>query len=110
MNPEIFYQESYMKSKVKIRNEYGIHARPSALITKFATKYSDNDIFIFNLDNGSGPINCKEIMQVMTLEAPLGSTIEIQVSAMDKEDKTARNACRELTDLIYEGFGEKIVE
>ena len=50
--------------KFKVENQYGIHARPAALLVKAAGKY-ECDIFI---EKDGNKVSCKSIMGLMTIE------------------------------------------
>ena len=48
----------------KVMNEYGIHARPAALLVKAAGKF-ECDIF---MEKDGNKVSCKSIMGLMTIE------------------------------------------
>ncbi len=66
---------------VKIENRLGLHARPSALMVKTATKFR-SDFFI---EKDGMKINGKSIMGVMMLAAEGGSTIDLVADGVDEE-------------------------
>jgi phosphotransferase system HPr (HPr) family protein len=68
--------------KLKIENEYGIHARPAALIVKEAARYTA-EIYIEKNDN---KVSCKSIMGLMTIEGFPGSWVTITAKGSDAED------------------------
>lgn len=65
--------------KFKVLNEYGIHARPAALLVKTAGQYS-SDIFI---EKDGNKVSCKSIMGLMTIEGFPGCTLEVTTSGAD---------------------------
>lgn len=76
--------------KFKVTNEYGIHARPAALLVKAAGKY-ECDIFI---EKDGNKVSCKSIMGLMTMEGYPGSTMQVSASGEDAQD--AMDAIEEL--------------
>ncbi len=89
--------ETEIIKKFKVINEYGIHARPAALLVKAAGKY-DCDIFIEKDDN---KVSCKSIMGLMTIEGYPGSTIQVSASGEDAQD-----AMDEIEELFVNKFYE----
>lgn len=68
--------------KLKIENEYGIHARPAALIVKEAARYTA-EIYI---EKNGNKVSCKSIMGLMTIEGFPGSWVTITAKGSDAED------------------------
>ena len=68
--------------KLKIENEYGIHARPAALIVKEAARYTA-EIYI---EKNGNKVSCKSIMGLMTIEGYPGSWVTITAKGADAED------------------------
>ena len=87
-----------IKTTVTISNRLGLHARPSAKLSKLAGSFPC-DVFISNR-NGRR-INAKSIMGVMMLAAGVGSEIEIETSG--EREQEAMEALRALID---DKFGE----
>ncbi|MDZ4122065.1 MAG: HPr family phosphocarrier protein [Candidatus Cloacimonadaceae bacterium] len=69
------------KISVKVQNKLGLHARPSALLVKAATKFR-SDFFI---EKDGMKINGKSIMGVMMLAAEGGSTIDLVADGVDED-------------------------
>ena len=86
-----------IKTTITISNRLGLHARPSAKLSKLAGSFPC-DVFISNR-NGRR-INAKSIMGVM-LAAGVGSEIEIETSG--EREQEAMDALRALID---DKFGE----
>ena len=82
---------------LKVQNEYGIHARPAALLVKAAGKY-DCDIFI---EKDGNKVSCKSIMGLMTIEGYPGSVMTVTTSGAD-----AQEAMDEIEELFNTKFGE----
>ena len=87
-----------IKTTITISNRLGLHARPSAKLSKLAGSFPC-DVFISNR-NGRR-INAKSIMGVMMLAAGVGSEIEIETSG--EREQEAMEALRALID---DKFGE----
>ncbi|KDB52342.1 phosphotransferase system, phosphocarrier protein HPr [Sphaerotilus natans subsp. natans DSM 6575] len=87
-----------IKTTITISNRLGLHARPSAKLSKLAGSFPC-DVFISNR-NGRR-INAKSIMGVMMLAAGVGSELEIETSG--EREQEAMDALRALID---DKFGE----
>ena len=87
-----------IKTTITISNRLGLHARPSAKLSKLAGSFPC-DVFISNR-NGRR-INAKSIMGVMMLAAGVGSEIEIETSGEREQE-----AMEALLALINDKFGE----
>jgi phosphocarrier protein HPr len=83
--------------KFKVTNEYGIHARPAALLVKAAGKYAC-DIFV---EKDGNKVSGKSIMGLMTIEGYPGCTMEVTASGED-----AQEAMDEIEDLFVNKFYE----
>jgi phosphocarrier protein len=84
---------------VEIVNKLGLHARPSARLTKLASGFKSN---VFISRNGRR-VNAKSIMGVMMLAAAKGSTITLETEGEDEVE-----AIDALAELITSGFGEEL--
>jgi phosphotransferase system HPr (HPr) family protein len=82
---------------VTVTNKLGLHARPSALLVRAATKFR-SDFFI---EKDGMKVNGKSIMGVMMLAAECGSRLELIADGVDEDYLLS-----ELTDMINSGFGE----
>ena len=89
--------EDTLTKKLKVINEYGIHARPAALIVKAAGKY-ECDIF---MEKDGNKVSCKSIMGLMTIEGYPGSTMQVTASGSD-----AQEAMSEIEELFVNKFYE----
>ena len=81
----------------KIKNQYGIHARPAALFVKITSRY-DADI---QVAKGSNKVSGKSIMGLMTLEASRGTILTVTAIGPDAEE-----LLDELQELIDNKFDE----
>ena len=81
----------------KVLNEYGIHARPAALLVKAAGKY-ESEIFV---EKDGNKVSCKSIMGLMTIEGYPGSELEVSATGSDAHDAMA-----EIEELFLNKFYE----
>ncbi len=79
--------------KVQIKNEYGLHARPSSLMANLASQFK-SEIKVIKEDS---EVNCKSIMNLLLLAAGKGVTLSIIADGED-EDK-ALTALKELVEI-----------
>ena len=86
-----------MQRTVTVKNKLGLHARPSALVVKAATKYRSD----FHITKDGMEINGKSIMGVMMLAAECGSVLELRAEGVDEQ-----YLLDEIEELIESGFGE----
>ena len=82
-----------VKKKIQIKNENGIHMRPSMIIIDEAAKY-DSEIIILRHKTGD-EADAKSIMQMTMLAIEDGEDITISAEGKDEED-----AVKNLVDLI----------
>lgn len=81
-----------MEREFKIRNKFGIHARPAALFVKTVSQFQ-SDVQVEKEGNiASG----KSIMGLLTLEGYCDSTIKVKAEGPDAEE--ALKAIGELID------------
>ncbi len=86
-----------MRRTVTVKNKLGLHARPSALMVRAATKFRSE----FYIEKDGTKVNGKSIMGVMMLAAECGSTLELIAEGVDEE-----YLITEIGDMIESGFGE----
>ena len=86
-----------IKTTVTISNKLGLHARPSAKLTKLASTYPCE---VWMSRHGRR-INAKSIMGVMMLAAGLGAEVEIETEGVQEQE-----AMDALLALIQDKFGE----
>lgn len=85
------------ESSVRIVNDLGLHARPSAEFVKLAGKYRSE----ISVSRDGVAVNGKSILGVMTLAAEQGATLVIRAEGEDATD-----AVTALEQLVARGFGE----
>jgi phosphocarrier protein len=87
-----------IKRIFRIKNKYGLHARPAALLVKTTGKFKSN----IQITKDGLTANGKSIMGIMTLVAESGCEIEVTVEGEDKEEAMAA-----IEDLITNNFFEE---
>jgi phosphocarrier protein len=83
---------------VTIENELGMHARPAALFTRTAGRFTSE---VYVTKDGQ-QINGKSILGVMMLAAYQGTALTIQAEGEDE-----REAVAALVELVKGKFGER---
>ena len=86
-----------IKTKIKIINRLGLHARASAKFVSTAARFQSH----LDVTKDTQTVNGKSIMGVMMLAANKGSEITLDIDGPDEE---AMNAA--LVELINDYFGE----
>mgnify|MGYP003739758207 FL=1 len=81
-----------------IKNQFGLHARPSALFVKIAASY-ESDVLV---EKDGNEVSGKSIMGLMTLEAGFGSKLRITAQGHD-----AVKLLDELEQLVENKFYEE---
>lgn len=80
---------------VTVKNKLGLHARPSALLVKIASKFESE----ITLEKDGLEINGKSIMGVMMLAAEVGSMVLVRAEGKDEIDAT-----KEISKMIESQF------
>ncbi len=88
-----------VRAEATVVNRLGLHARPSAKITRLASGFA-SEVW---MTKGARRINAKSIMGVMMLAAARGSTLVIEADGVDEAA-----AVEALRGLIESGFGEEV--
>lgn len=86
-----------IKTTISISNKLGLHARPSAKLTKLASSFPCE----VTMARGDRRVNAKSIMGVMMLAAGCGVEVEIETDGPQE-----REAMDALVALIHDKFGE----
>ena len=94
------YQEAtgsvMVRKKVTVKNEEGLHARPSSALVQLSSKFKSD----FYIEMQGFRINGKSILGVMTLAAEHGAEMELILDGEDEEEALA--AISELFDNAFE--------
>ena len=67
-----------------IKNEHGLHARPSAVLVNEVKKYQDK-IEVQNLDKNSPLVSAKSLMKIVALGATKGTTLRFVATGEDAQ-------------------------
>lgn len=97
MNRPDSRREQTLVRVLTIRNQFGLHARPSALFVKLASRY-EADVLV---EKDGNTVSGKSIMGLMTLEAGLGSKMKVTAVGFD-----ADKVLNELEQLVENKFYE----
>ena len=85
-----------------VRNENGIHARPSAVLVQTLKPFAAK-ITVENLDRGTAPANAKSTMKVVALGASKGARLRFVAEGED-----AQQAMEMLAKVFETGLGERV--
>jgi phosphocarrier protein HPr len=89
--------DGILSRKVEIGNQYGIHARPAAMIVKTASRFRAD----VTIERDGNRVSGKSIMGLMTLEASRGTRLMIFAEGPDAEQ-----VLDELETLVNRNFDE----
>lgn len=67
--------------EVRIQNQFGLHARPSAQLVKLAQQYSSS----IRLKTANGEADAKSILDILSIAAGHGMKIYIHVDGPDEK-------------------------
>lgn len=81
-----------IKKTFKIKNKFGLHARPAALLVKATGKFKSK----IHIEKDGLIADGKSIMGIMTLAAETGSELFVTVDGVDERE--ALDAIQELID------------
>jgi len=84
--------------QVLVTNQLGLHARPASQIAREAQAFAAKII----IEGQGQSVDAKSILDILTLSAAQGSTLEIRASGSD-----AAQAVDRITELFAAKFGEK---
>jgi phosphocarrier protein HPr len=82
---------------LKIVNHKGLHVRAATVLAKTASQFGST----ITVEHAGEQANAKNIMNLLLLTAPVGSTIRVRVDGDDAEDALAA-----VVKVIQSGFGE----
>lgn len=86
-----------IEKTIQVENKLGLHARPSAMLVKIATKYRSE----FHIEKEGMKVNGKSIMGVMMLAAECGAELNLLIDGPDEE-----YLLKEIEGLFNNRFGE----
>jgi phosphotransferase system HPr (HPr) family protein len=65
-----------VQTKITLRNQEGLHARPADLFVRTANKFK-SEIKVTNLSTGSDDVNAKSILRILGLGVHCGHIIRV---------------------------------
>lgn len=87
------------KTKVRVVNQLGLHARAAAQLVRLAGEF-DSSIKIIKPDSRC-VADAKSILNILTLAASKGTELLIEIEGADE-----KKALKSIEKLFSEGFGE----
>jgi len=87
------------KSKIKVCNPLGLHARAAAQLVRLASGFK-SEIKLRRTDNHV-IADAKSILSVLTLAASKGAELKIEVAGKDESE-----AMQAIEEIFRKGFGE----
>ncbi|AHG85802.1 PTS system, fructose-specific IIA/FPr component [Bibersteinia trehalosi USDA-ARS-USMARC-190] len=97
---EIVANNGELEATFVIRNEHGLHARPSAMLVAEAKKYNA-DIKVQNVDRNSDLVSAKSMMKIVALGVTKGHHLRFVASG-----EQAKEALEGIGKAIEAGLGE----
>ena len=88
-----------ISSEVEVRNKQGLHARPCHSIVSTALSYKSE----LRIGSSGREVNGKSILELMTLNAGLGTRLEVRAWGGDAEALV-----QAIGELFARGFGEEL--
>jgi len=85
-----------------VRNEHGLHARPSAVLVNEVKKYTSK-ITVQNLTRETAPVSAKSLMKIVALGVTQGHRLRFVAEGDD-----AKQAIEALGKIIASGLGESV--
>jgi phosphocarrier protein HPr len=89
--------DNNLEINVSLDYEYGLHARPAAVLAREAQKFSSD----IRLSYDGREVDAKSILDILTLAATNGSDLRIKARGEDAPD-----AVRRIRELIASRFEE----
>lgn len=86
-----------VEKRIRIVNQLGLHARAAGKLVRLASNYSS----VVTLINDGSTANARSILDLLTLGASYGKTVDIRVEGEDEDA-----AARAIEELFRSGFGE----
>lgn len=90
--------DNNLEIDVNLYNDFGLHARPAAILAREAQKFSSDISLLFD----GKEVDAKSILDILTLAAPSGSALKIKARGED-----AREAVNRIKELVAGRFEEK---
>ena len=88
-----------LKSRVKIVNRLGLHARAAAQLVRLASNFKSK-IKLKRIEN-SIIADAKSILSILSLAASKGTNLEVEIEGVDENE-----AMTAINEIFENGFGE----
>lgn len=85
-----------IEREVVLVNKYGMHVRPAGALAKTCQKYASD----ITVESAGNVVSGKSVLGLMTLEAPVGTSLKIVAKGDDAELAVA-----EIEELVRNHFG-----
>ncbi len=82
MQEEICEIENCLSLVVRVANRQGLHARPAARLVREASRFASEILLV----NGATKANAKSILDILSLAAAHGTSLELQASGSDAHE------------------------
>jgi len=121
---ETVSEKRFRTAEASVANEYGVHARPSALFCLRASRHPGKVYFkcLYNPEYSERAsdkeYDCKNMMEMMSMEAVCGTRLKVHVEigqdndseARKKKEADARTTCRDLAEMISSDLDHIVTE
>lgn len=87
-------KSGYIEFECEVKNEWGLHARPSAKLAELCMDYEGNVYII----KDSMKVNGKSVIELLSLAAEKGDKIKIKIEGTDEKAKELEKAIRSAFD------------
>jgi len=91
-------EKNCLQKALVVKNDLGLHARAAARIAQTVEKF-DCQVW---LKKDGWEAEADSVLSILTLDAPMGSTLEVRVCGRDSQQ-----VLEALAELFAQGFGEK---
>lgn len=93
-------KEDYLLEDIILKNEHGLHTRPSSSLVKLIKPYP-NEILVANLNEETDFVKANSLMKLVSLGAKEGDTLRFKIKGENSE---------EVMNIIKEAFENKLGE
>ena len=84
--------------EIHVSNRLGLHARPAAMLVREANRFSSS----LTLRKDKTAADCRSILDLLSIAAPQGTTLELVASGADADEAAAA-----ITGMFDNKFGEE---
>ncbi|MBQ4106048.1 MAG: HPr family phosphocarrier protein [Lentisphaeria bacterium] len=84
--------------EVQVSNRLGLHARPAMMLVQEANRFASS----IAIRKDRTTVDCRSILDLLTIAAPQGTTLQLIISGSDAEEAAAA-----ITGIFDNKFGEE---